>query len=247
MIYYFSCTGNSQWVAQTLAKLTGDTAESIPELVKDGPSVVFATAQSKIGLVFPIYAWGVPKIVERFAKNISFQGDVYEYAVCTCGDEAGNALKKLKNVFPYKSAWSISMPNNYIPMFDVDSDRIALEKVSAARERLLQIADSVIQGRIVYDVNAGSAAWLKTTVICPAFNAFAMRTRPFRSTDVCNGCGLCEANCPVNAIQIQQGRPVWVKRRCTQCTACINRCPQRAIEYGGSTKNKGRYYFHEEF
>lgn len=245
MIYYFSGTGNSEWVAKKLANLTDDMVESIPALMKDGPTAVVATAQSKIGLVFPIYAWGVPEMVERFAKGISIQGNVYAYAVCTCGDEAGNAVKKLHSVFPYTSAWSVVMPNNYIPMFDVDSDQLAQEKVKNAGEQLTQIADHIIKKQTIYDVNAGGAAWLKSAVACPAFNSFAMRTKPFYSTDACNGCGLCEKNCPVGAIRIENGRPTWIKKNCTQCLSCINRCPQRAIEYGKGTRNKGRYYFQE--
>ena len=246
MIYYFSGTGNSEWVARKLAELTDDSVESIPALMKDGPTAVVATAQSNIGLVFPIYAWGVPEMVERFVKSISIQGDAYAYAVCTCGDEAGNAIKKLHAVFAYKSAWSVSMPNNYIPMFDVDSEQVARDKITSARKRLTHIADSIMKKQTAYDVNAGSAAWLKTAIARPAFNTFAMRTKPFYSTDVCNGCGLCEKNCPVGAIRLEDGKPTWIKKNCTQCLSCINRCPQRAIEYGKGTQNKGRYYFQED-
>jgi ferredoxin len=245
MIYYFSGTGNSKWTAETLAKLTNDAALSIPDVTQKDVTVLSQDRNACVGLVFPIYAWGAPEIVEQFAKNLSLQVGAYTYVVCTCGDEAGNAVRRLYSVFPYTSAWSIAMPNNYIPMFDVDSTQLARKKVTDARERLIQIADSIMKKETVYDVTAGSAAWLKSAIACPAFNAFAMRTKPFHSTDACNGCGLCEKNCPVGAIRLENGRPVWVEKNCTQCLACINRCPQRAIEYGKRTQKKGRYYFRE--
>jgi len=246
MVYYFSGTGNSKWAAETLASLTGDTAASIPSLSGDGPIAVNAAQEPRTGLVFPVYAWGVPEIVKQFCGRLHMEDGAYAYAVCTCGDEAGDAVRKLKRVFPYAGAWSVSMPNNYIPIYDVDDARLVKSKIAAARDRLTKIADSVMKRETVYDVNAGNAAWLKTAIASPAFNAFAMRTKPFYATDACNGCGLCEKNCPVGAIQMQNGKPVWIKERCTQCLSCIHRCPQRAIEYGKTTKNKGRYYFRED-
>jgi flavodoxin len=70
MIYYFSGTGNSKWVAGEIAKRTGDTAQSIPELIRDGPTAVYVGADCSIGLVFPVYAWGVPELVERFCRSV---------------------------------------------------------------------------------------------------------------------------------------------------------------------------------
>ena len=43
-------------------------------------------------------------------------------------------------------------------------------------------------------------------------------------------------------IEIKNGKPVWVHKKCQHCTACINRCPQRAIQFGFGTKKRGRYY-----
>lgn len=65
MIFYFSGTGNSAWVARQLAKLTGDVARDITT-VKELPD---PDSKRQIGFVFPIYAWGVPEIMVEFAKN----------------------------------------------------------------------------------------------------------------------------------------------------------------------------------
>ena len=55
MIYYFSGTGNSQWVAEQLALQTGDVASDLIKTKGD-----LNCAGLTIGLVFPIYAWGIP-------------------------------------------------------------------------------------------------------------------------------------------------------------------------------------------
>lgn len=243
MIYYFSGTGNSKWVAEELARRTGDEVQSIAALQKDGSVSVYANCGSRIGVVFPIYAWGAPLIVERFCKSLTMMEGVYAYAVCTCGDEAGLALKRLKKMFDFRAAWSVAMPNNYVISFDLDTPEQEAKKVEAASGKLESIAKSILAGESVYEVNEGAGARMKTGFIRPMFNTFARSTRSFSVDDNCNSCGLCERICPIDAIELQNGRPVWVKKHCTQCLGCINRCPQRAIQHGTGTAKRGRYYF----
>jgi len=65
MIFYFSGTGNSAWVARQLAKRTGDVACDITTL-KELPNL---DSDRQLGFVFPIYAWGAPEIMAEFAKK----------------------------------------------------------------------------------------------------------------------------------------------------------------------------------
>ena len=55
MIFYFSGTGNSRWVAEQLAQLTGDESCDITALTE----VPEIQNEKQIGFVFPVYAWGV--------------------------------------------------------------------------------------------------------------------------------------------------------------------------------------------
>ena len=244
MIYYFSGTGNSRWVAEQIAKQTNDEVQSIPTVLKNGAPATVA-ANERVGVVFPVYAWGVPSIVEKFCKRLSIQPGAYAFAVCTCGDEAGKAILRLKTVFPWQAAWSLTMPNNYIFGFDVDQPELAQKKVDLTRQKLPQIARKILEKSSGYDVHEGPSAGMKTSLIRPMFNRFAKSTRAFRVTSECNACGLCARICPAEAIRLVNGRPVWVKGQCEQCTGCINRCPQRAIQYGAGTSKRGRYFFRE--
>lgn len=247
MIYYFSGTGNSKWVAEELARRTGDEAQNIAPLLKNGPTAIIAESGTRIGLVFPIYAWGAPLIVERFCKGISLASGAYAYAVCTCGDEAGRAMRRLKKLFAYQSAFSIAMPNNYVVGFDVDSPELEQKKIAAAREKIDLIAQSVLSHTSVYAVHEGTGAGLKTTLVRPMFNSFARATKGFTVDETCNACGLCARICPIGAIEMKDSRPVWVKKHCTQCLGCINRCPKRAIQYGSGSSKRGRYYMKPAF
>ncbi len=243
MVYYFSGTGNSKWVAQELARRTGDEAQDIAALIKDGPTAVYAGKDARIGVVFPIYAWGVPTIMERFCKSITLAQGAYAYAVCTCGGSAGNAMKRLKRFFLWRSAWSIMMPNNYIIGYDVDTPEEVARLKQDASEKIDSISKKILSSENAYDVSEGKGAGIKTALVRPMFNRFARRTKPFYATDACNSCGQCVRDCPVKAIRLDGGKPHWVNRSCEQCLSCINRCPQKAIQYGRGTASKGRYFF----
>jgi ferredoxin len=59
----------------------------------------------------------------------------------------------------------------------------------------------------------------------------------------CDGCAVCVRVCPVENVEIQEGRPVW-QHRCEQCFACYEWCPREAIvARAGASK---RRYNHPE-
>lgn len=235
MIFYFSGTGNSRWAAQRLAESTGDRVCSIAGL-KELPDL---DGESRVGLVFPVYAWGPPQVVMEFAGRLPRTG-AFAFGVGTCGSEAGLALKKLAAVYPLDSCYSLVMPSNYILAEDVESDGAVRRKLADAAWNLERMAGEILAGKKVYRVEEGAMAWIKSGIVNAGFNRFARSTKPFHADDRCNGCGLCAWNCPASAITVTEGRPVW-SGACYQCLRCLHECPQRAIQYGSKTEGRGRY------
>jgi ferredoxin len=47
--------------------------------------------------------------------------------------------------------------------------------------------------------------------------------------DRCNGCRACERDCPVHAITMEGGRPVYDYNSCIRCYCCQEMCPNRAV------------------
>ena len=235
MIFYFSGTGNSAWVARQLAKRTGDVACDITTL-KELPNL---DNNRQIGFVFPIYAWGAPEIMVEFAKKLP-KTQAFTFGVCTCGADAGIALKQFSKVYPLSSSYSLVMPNNYIIGSDTDEEGGIRQKITAARAELERISGEIQRQERVYRVHEGGQAGLKSRFVNFGFNKFARSAKPFFAQDSCNGCGLCEKNCPAHAITLQDGKPVWAAQ-CYQCLRCINECPQQAIQYGKHTAGRRRY------
>jgi NAD-dependent dihydropyrimidine dehydrogenase PreA subunit len=233
MIFYFSGTGNSRWVARQLAVATEDCAVDILSL-KELPDL---TEEKRLGFVFPIYAWGAAQPMQDFLRRLP-ETPAFTYGVCTCGANAGEAMKRLSR--PLDSCYSIVMPSNYIVGADVEEERVIRRKIVDAGAEIRKIAGEVLQEKKVYRVEEGLAPHLRSAFICKAFNRFARSTAKFYADDRCVGCGQCEDDCPVSSIHLENGKPVWGKE-CLQCLRCINACPQEAIQYGKATEQRGRY------
>lgn len=92
MIFYFSATGNSQWIAETIASAVGDTAV---DLMKVDPASYTFTSQDSLGLVFPVYFCAAPDIVKEYARKFR-PGDAYTYAVCNFSNYTGAAPERLQ-------------------------------------------------------------------------------------------------------------------------------------------------------
>ena len=235
MIFYFSGTGNSRWAAQQLASYTGDTVcdlarmDNLPDL----------QGESRIGLVFPVYAWGPPQMVMEFAQNLPRTG-AFTFGVGTCGSEAGLALKKLAAACPLDSSYSLVMPNNYIVGADVDDEDTARQKIGAAQKEIQLLSREVLEKKPVWRVKEGAFPALKSGMVNYGFSRFARSTKPFYAKENCTGCGLCAQNCPAKTISLAKGRPVWGEK-CYQCMRCLHECPVQAIQYGKSTEKRGRY------
>lgn len=249
MIFYFSGTGNSLYAAKSIAEYNNDKVVSIAGAVNNKDNSLEFTLKDDevIGFVFPIYAWGPPKLVLEFIERLKLANykNNYIFAAATCGANIGNTMKHLASALKKKelslsSAFSLVMPNNYIVMGDVDSKEVEQEKLIKAEDALQAINKIVAERRKgVFELVKGPVPFLLTSVIHPAFMKGASHTEGFYATDECNSCGICEKVCSFKNIKVE-GKPHW-GRNCTQCHACISYCPTKAVQYSKGTVKKGRY------
>lgn len=252
MIFYYSGTGNSLWVAKVIGKYQNERLiDIVSEMQKKQDEYVYnLERKEKIGFVFPTYSWAPPKIVEEFIKKTKFEGyrQHYLFSVYTCGTDSGCMSKYLDNMFKDKKmeiyyTQFIKMPENFITMFDLDSTLLRNKKLEDAQKQIITINEQIKDRHLhAFDKEKYYISdYFKTYIIKKLFYFFCMGTSKFKADDKCNSCGICKAVCPLNNIEIYKGKPIW-NQKCTKCMACICRCPQEAIQYGKSTKNKGRYY-----
>lgn len=199
------------------------------------------------GLIFPVYAWGLPKVVEAWVKEHlqEIASAKYVYAVMTCGDDIGYADKVLNRLLNGRldAAFSVHMPNTYVclPGFDIDKEEVAAAKVRETLKRLPQIADTLKQRKQTTEVERGAMPWFKTYVLRPPFNRYLVTDKYFYTNKRCFKCKRCVRGCPQDNITTdEQGNVVWKHENCTGCLRCFHRCPALAVQFGWFTKNKGQ-------
>lgn len=253
MIFYFTGTGNSRWVANALGIALGEAVVSIADELKTGKKEFLCPLREdeKVLFVYPVHSWGPAVPVARFVSRLTLTGYNGQpvYSVSTCGDECGYTGDRMRKALAKKGitltdAFSVIMPNNYIlmPGFDVDSKALEEQKLKEAPAAVAAIAEAIREKKKVNLYNKGSWPGLKSYCIYPLFANFAIGKNSFRVTDNCISCGLCERICPTGTITLNESKlPVWADT-CVQCVACIHRCPVHAIEYGMISIKKGRYH-----
>ena len=92
MIFYFSGTGNSRFIAKRIQEKTGDEMYSLNEAIKQKKFFSGKTPETAV-FVVPAYAWRIPEIVETWIRKSKFDIGMKAYFVMTCGDGIGNAAK----------------------------------------------------------------------------------------------------------------------------------------------------------
>ena len=250
MVLYFSGTGNSKYVAEETAKISGDKTLSLNDRIKNGDTSPLVN-EERIVFVTPTYAWRIPRVVEEYIEKTEFKKGAKAWFIMTCGGEIGDAGKYLKKLclkknFEYMGVFGIVMPENYIAMFSVPEKERAEAIVKRTVPEVKTAADYIVKEsrfptprRNLYDI-------LMSGPVNPVFYKLCVKADAFFATDECISCKKCAAVCPLNNITFKGGKPVWGKN-CTHCMACICRCPKEAIEYGKKSKNKPRYCFEKLF
>lgn len=242
-IFYFTGTGNSLHVAQDMAKAIGD-CETINIARFDASQGIEA---ERVGIVFPVYFWGPPLIVQRFLRKIQLTGNPYVFAICTYGIWPGKALELAGDIlrqrgFPLNAGFFIKMPDNYILWYGAKSEKVQKKCFDRETQKIDRISKSIIskentsleKSKYVID------RLLTKTVNKRSAKRYAATSDKFTVSDDCIGCGLCERICPAGNIWLDEQKPIW-EHQCEACLACIQRCPKQAINYNNKTQKRKRY------
>lgn len=225
MIFYFTGTGNSLYIAKQIE----ENPLSIPQTIHRRNQEFSADS---IGIVAPVYGHEVPPMVKDFMKNAVFHTD-YFYIILTYGNRHGGAAELAKKFcdecgIAVNYINVIMMADNWLPSFDMNEQKKIDKKVEENMAEIL--ADLAAHKNMISEV---------TDIDRKAHQQFLERMGQMpadawqhllRVTDACVGCGICERVCPSASVRIEEGKAVHIPGNCQTCLACAHACPQKAVQ-----------------
>jgi len=246
-IFYFSSSGNSLSIAKKLTAALDDTELiAIKNVVLNNQ--ISLAGYDKVGIIFPVYAWGPPNIVVKFASKLTDGAGKYIFSIVTYGGMPCATLSTFnemlkKNSLHLACGFGIAMPGNYTPLYGAIPQNKQEKMFMNAEKKIEEITTYIKTGEKGF-IQKGSILlnWLFSGVIYKGgIKAFAKSDTKFWVDQNCTKCGICAKVCPVKNIILVDGKPTW-QGHCEACMACLQWCPAKSIQSGKNTIKRKRYH-----
>lgn len=95
MVFYFSATGNSLWVAQYISNSFNESLCEVSGLIRkhsvEGLKYTLRDEAEMLFFVFPVHSWGPALVMLHFIRELQLSGlkGNCVFAIGTCGDDCG--------------------------------------------------------------------------------------------------------------------------------------------------------------
>jgi ferredoxin/flavodoxin len=259
-VYYLSGTGNSLAIAKEIAKALSCEYFPVINLPREGENsaistiiVVFPVYLAQ-GYGLPII------VKDCFEKIKTGEKTIVSICTCGGFKlvNAVPALCNLRKIVKARGlggfdGYSIKLPMNNLeyPTPLISQDRRKM--FSDSRRAIEGIYKNIIEGRhsnkfilqmvftflmkplyallgSIYAAHVYKVARLPKKHAETYFDAVRLTDRSIEVDSACTGCGVCAKVCPVDNIELKDGRPIFL-HRCEMCTACDEWCPHNAIHH----------------
>ena len=232
---YFSGTGNSRYATELFCKECGAEGnvfsiedECVCDEIRKAEEIVFS---------YPVQYSTVPKFVRDFINsNSSIWNGKKIFVIATMGLFSGDGSGILGRLL--KRHGAVIVGGLHLKMPDSICDEKALKRpleknlanIRESESKIQKAAKSYKEGK---PTKEGLGIFYRLAGFFGQRLYFGHMTKKYSSklkisTESCIGCGLCAKVCPLENIQISDGKAV-PSGKCTMCYRCVNRCPKQAI------------------
>lgn len=242
VIFYFSQSGNSLFVAKKVAERIGNaTLVSIPEAIHN-KSYNYKNYQS-VGIILPLYFMSIPVMVRDFISKLEISKDSYVFSIVTRASSKGRIfydINKLLNDKELNFGKYLTFPDSYIRWSQAPTkDKIF--KINQNAERSLELLIEKILCQENFVEKEGCFYRFISFLVYKVWESrLKTISKGFKVSNLCVGCGICEKTCPSRNIKLENDKPKW-SNKCQDCMACVQHCPKKAIFFNSKTIDKKRY------
>jgi ferredoxin len=249
IIYYFSGTGNARRSAEWMILAAAEQGLKTKLICIDrftNIEIPDFNDKALIGFISPTHGFNMAplmlKFIHRFPKGLN--ADIF-----VCNTRAGTKLYKwflpgasgCALLYPtlvlrfkgYRSRGiiPIDLPSNWFSLHPALRPKLVESMHFHYKQKCEKIMNELIQAKYY------GKAWLELPLdlalipvsILYYFAGRFMLAKSYFADHNCTACGKCAKNCPVGAIEMQNGLPFY-KITCESCMRCISNCPERALQ-----------------
>ena len=236
MIFYYTATGNSLYVARRC----DEKVLSIPQELKKKE---LRYRNEIIGIVSPIYAGELPKTVRRFIEKANFETS-YFYMILTYGNQDSVAGVWSQNFCKANGIHvnyiqTVKMVDNYLPSFDMNEQKAINKNI----EEQIQNIIKDIKKKVNYIPQPTQEGQKLYQLVSQRFyeHPELNNGESIIMSDRCVGCRICEQVCPIGNIIIKDGKAKRKESICDFCLSCVHHCPFKAIDLVVDKNPNARY------
>ena len=250
MIYYFSGTGNSQWIAERIAAGLGEETTNLQYLTDEKTALETTVSAPVIGFVMPTYMGDIPWLVKRILLHFHMDPSSYVFLVMDSNNgESGNAFRSFAQAIHHagaemKAGFNVQMPGNCLKSSEEENRKRLAKAPQTVDEIIRQLKDRTVNYH--HDGSDAPDGFVENSYFYGkhSLKRLTLMTN-FVVTDECNGCGLCVKMCPVGNIRIILEKAVH-GGNCAACCRCLHWCPKNATLLNVPTLKNRKQYHHPE-
>lgn len=249
IIFYFSGTGNTKFIAKTFSRFMNCESHSIEENIDFRELII---DNNIITLCYPIHFSKSPIIFMEFVDK--YKDDLKgKKIISLCsqqffsGDGARSIVDFLEDV-EVIYAEHFNMQNNitslhwYYKLTKVNSNR----NLKRNYKKLYKASEDIKNGKVrLRGFNNFSKTFGKFQNIKPE-RLKEKQANAVKINENCIMCNKCVVECPTKNLE-NNSEKIVSKNRCTFCFRCVNICPKQAITVIVHGEVKEQYYIRDKF
>jgi ferredoxin/flavodoxin len=234
-MYYFTGSGNTLKIAKQIQTVFIENNHECKLKNMESSLEKNDEIYTYIGLLFPVAIQSTFPLVWKFINNLPEVKNQKIFMVDTLESFSGGVVGPMKKILTLKGydcigAIEIKMSNS----MQMNNKKIEFDQ----RKNIEAIKTATI---FTNNLIAGKTEWKRIPILSDMMKAISKERSIWTKqsqklkvdNNLCIMCGLCETNCPVNAISDSSGKIEINNSICESCMRCVNQCPKNAFRFGG--------------